>query len=91
MSSIDLQRPHTLGLQRAREIVDGVAAAMQRKFGIHSQWEGDALRIQRSGMDGRIEVSADNVRVHARLGLMLGAFKGRIEEEIAHQLDEHFP
>lgn len=90
MPSIDIQRPHALGLERAREVVDRIAAAMSRKFGIDSEWEGNALRIRRAGVDGRIEVADDSVRVRAQLGLMLGAFKSRIENEIRHQLDENF-
>ncbi|MGH8164211.1 MAG: polyhydroxyalkanoic acid system family protein [Rhodanobacteraceae bacterium] len=90
MSSIDIQRSHNLGLERARAVTNGVAEAMARKFGIDCAWEGDAMRIKRAGMDGRIEVATDSVRVRAQLGLMLGAFKSRIEEEIRHQLDEHF-
>lgn len=90
MPSIDIQRQHALGLERAREVIDHIAAAMSRKFGIDSEWEGNVLRIRRAGMDGHIEVAADSVRVRAQLGLMLGAFKSRIENEIRQQLDENF-
>lgn len=90
MPAIDIQRRHELGLPRAREIVDDIAAAMQRKFGIDGEWDGDCLRISRGGLDGQIDVCADSVQVRARLGLMLGAFKSRIEDEIRRQLDERF-
>lgn len=90
MPRIDIQRSHSLGLERAREVTDRIAAAISRKFGIDSAWEGDSLLIKRTGVDGRIEVAADSVRVRAQLGLMLGAFKSRIEDEIRHQLDQHF-
>ncbi|MDQ2972071.1 MAG: polyhydroxyalkanoic acid system family protein [Pseudomonadota bacterium] len=90
MPGIDIQRSHDLGLERARKVVDRIAAAMTHKFGIDSAWEGDILRIKRAGMKGEIEIAADSVRVRAQLGLMLGAFKSRIEDEIRHQLDEHF-
>lgn len=90
MPIIDIQRNHGLGLERARDVIEHIAAEMSRKFGIESVWEGDTLRIRRAGVDGHIEVAADNVRVQARLGLMLGVFKARIEEEIRQQLDWHF-
>ncbi|MEO6968536.1 MAG: polyhydroxyalkanoic acid system family protein [Rhodanobacteraceae bacterium] len=90
MPSIDIQREHALGLERAREVVDHIAGALSRKFGIDGAWQGDSLRIKRAGADGRIDIAADSVRVRVQLGLVLGAFKSRIEDEIGHQLDEHF-
>lgn len=89
MSSIDISRRHDLGMERARAIIERVAAAVSRKFSVDCVWEGNTLRIRRNGVDGRIDVSADSVRVHVQLGMMASMFKGTIEDEIRHQLDEH--
>ncbi|HXS72885.1 MAG TPA: polyhydroxyalkanoic acid system family protein [Rhodanobacteraceae bacterium] len=90
MATIDITRRHNLGRERAREIVERIAAGMVRKYSVESSWEGDTLHIRRSGVEGRIEVGEDSVRMRAQLGLMAGMLKGTIEQEVQHQFDQHF-
>ena len=47
----------------------------------------DTVHFTRSGVKGTLEVSADAFELRAKLGLLLGAFKGRIEAEIVKNLD----
>lgn len=47
----------------------------------------DTVYFTRSGVKGTLEVSAGAFELHAKLGLLLGAFKGRIEAEIVKNLD----
>lgn len=49
--------------------------------------DGDIVRFTRSGVNGTLEVSANAFELHAKLGLLLGAFKGHIEAEIVKNLD----
>ena len=41
-------------------------------------------------MDGTITVREHEIRINARLGLVLMFLKGRIEDEIVSYLTEHF-
>lgn len=90
MPRIDIQRQHTLGPERARAVVEQIAGRMREKFGADTRWDGDTLHFTRSGVDGSIVVGAGDVRVAARLGMLLAPLKPMVEEEIRRKLDEHF-
>ncbi|TCV97269.1 putative polyhydroxyalkanoate system protein [Luteibacter rhizovicinus] len=90
MAKIDIRRPHSLSVADARSIVDRVAERMREKFGTDSQWSGDTLTFQRSGVKGAIAVVPGEVHVTAELGMLLSPLKGTIEDEIGRKLDEHF-
>lgn len=90
MPSIDIQRTHNLPLPEARAVVEKVAARMHEKFDITGRWDGDTLHFTRPGVNGRIAVGSDTVRVHAELGMLLSPLKGMVEQEIRRKLDEHF-
>jgi putative polyhydroxyalkanoate system protein len=89
MPSIDIQRPHGLGRERARAIVEQVAERMRQKFGVETRWDGDTLHFSRSGVDGTMAVDDATVRVNARLGLLLAPLKPMIEDEIGRKLDQY--
>ena len=90
MPSIDIQRPHNLAPVEARAVVEKVAAHVHEKFDTACRWEGDTLHFSRPGVNGRIAVGGDAIRVSAELGLLLSPLKGMIEQEIRRKLDEHF-
>lgn len=90
MSKIDIRRKHSKSLKAAKTAVDKTAAAIGKKFGIHSEWDGDTLNFHRAGASGQIHVTKAEVRVTADLGFFMGALKPMIETEIQNQLDENF-
>ncbi|HET6914125.1 MAG TPA: polyhydroxyalkanoic acid system family protein [Rhodanobacteraceae bacterium] len=90
MAIIDVTKRHDLGRERAREIVSGIGADLVRRYGVQTEWQGDTLLVRRAGIEGRIEVGEENVRMHARLGMMVGMLKGTIEQEIQKQFEKHF-
>ncbi|MCP5265045.1 MAG: polyhydroxyalkanoic acid system family protein [Burkholderiaceae bacterium] len=90
MSSLSLTRKHKLGIKRARQAASRVAAELDEAFGMHSEWDGNTLRFTRSGVTGTLVVSKDSVRLDAKLGLLLAAFKSRIEAQVHHNFDEYF-
>jgi len=90
MATIDMTRRHALGHERAREIVSEIGAELLRRYGVQTGWQGNTLLVRRGGIEGRIEVGDDNVRMHAQLGVMVGMLKGTIEQEIQKQFERHF-
>jgi len=90
MSKIDIRRKHGKSHKAAKAAVDKTASAIAKKFGIHSEWQGDTMHFQRSGVNGYIKVNKTDVHVTAELGFLLGALKPMIEGEIERQLDENF-
>ena len=90
MSTIDLKRDHALGLRKAKTAAQRVADEMEREFGMTSEWDGNVLRFTRSGVTGELVVGRSHVELHAKLGFLLAAFRGRIEEQIHRNFDEYF-
>lgn len=48
----------------------------------------DEVHFKRSGASGILKVDKDHFELDAKLGILLGAFKDRIEAEIVRNLDE---
>lgn len=90
MASIDIQHPHSKTPAQARKAVESVAKKLAERFDMDYGWDGDTLNFSRSGVDGKIALLADKLRVTADLGFLLSAMKGPIEQEIRRVLSEKF-
>ena len=90
MASIDIQHPHSKTPAQARKAVEGVAKKLAERFEMDYGWDGDTLNFSRSGVEGKIALLADKLRVTANLGFLLSAMKGPIETEIRRVLSEKF-
>ena len=95
MADLHIVRAHSLGLARAREIALQWAEEVEQKFGMECVYEeggsADLVRFSRSGVRGELHVAKDRFELDAKLGFLLGTFKGRIESEITKLLDSHLP
>ena len=91
MADIRIHREHRLGLAKARKVAWQWAEAAEEKFGMEcTVVEGkasDVVEFTRAGVEGRLVVDADSFELTARLGLLLGAFRSRIEAEIEENVD----
>lgn len=90
MASIDIKHPHSKTPAQARKAIEGVAKKLAERFDMDYGWEGDTLNFSRSGVDGKIALLDDTLRVTANLGFLLSAMKGPIEAEIRRVLSEKF-
>ena len=90
MSYIDMHAYHSLSREDAQAAADRLADDLAKKFDINWHWSGDHIHFDRPGVDGTITVKESEIRIKARLGLVLMFLKGRIEEEIVSYLTEHF-
>lgn len=90
MSDIDIRHHHSLPLPKARKAVEDIAKKLAAKFDMDYGWDGDDLHFTRSGVDGRIHLTGKQIRVTARLGFLLSALKGTVEQEIRKVLAERF-
>ena len=57
---------------------------------MESEWDGNTLRFERSGVNGKLVVTKDSVAVDAKLGFLLSAFKPKIEAHINDNFDRYF-
>ncbi len=90
MSHIQIERSHNKPHDEARKLAEHVAQEMADEFGFSYRWEGDVLHFDRSGVEGKLSVSSDKVRISAKLSFLLLALKPKIESEIHKFLDENF-
>ncbi len=90
MPSIDIQHTHTKTPAQARKALESVARKLAERFDMQFGWDGDTLNFMRSGVDGKINMSPNQLHVTAQLGFLLSALKGPIELEIKRVLSEKF-
>jgi putative polyhydroxyalkanoate system protein len=92
MADIHLRRDHHLGLSGARKVACQWAEQAEADFDMRCTYEegdeADQVQFARSGVSGTLRVSAHHFELDAQLGFLLGAFKDRIEGEIAKNLDQ---
>ena len=88
MADIKVVRKHRLTVAQAKRIAQKTADDLESEYDLQSEWEGDTLRFTRSGVHGTMAVTGSEIRLEAKLGLILSAFKARIEQHIEHRLDE---
>lgn len=90
MTDIDIRRRHALPLKEAKARVERIAERIAERFDVDYGWSGNTLQFTRSGVEGRIAVSAKDLHVAVRLGFLLFALKSSIEKEIDRVIDEQF-
>jgi len=91
VADLHIHREHKLGLPAARKIAYQWAAQVKEEFDMECTYEegstSDVVRFVRSGVKGTLHVTKDHFDLDAKLGFLVGAFKGRIEAEIVKNLD----
>ncbi|MEI8156826.1 MAG: polyhydroxyalkanoic acid system family protein [Burkholderiales bacterium] len=92
MADLHIRREHSLSLTAARKVAFAWAEHVEAEFGMACTYEEgakeDRVTFTRSGVNGVLHVTADHFDLDAKLGFLLGAFKGRIEAEIVKNLDD---
>lgn len=91
MAEINLQRKHSLGLAQARKLAFEWAEKVEQDFEMECTYEEgktqDEVSFTRSGVHGTLVVTKDHFDLNAKLGMLVGMFKDRIESEIVKELD----
>jgi putative polyhydroxyalkanoate system protein len=92
LTQLHISREHALGLKGARKIAYSWAEQVESEFDMECTYEegakGDEVSFKRSGVTGTLQVTETHFELNAKLGFLLGAFKGRIEAEIVKNLDD---
>lgn len=92
MANLHMVREHGLSLTAARKAAHGWAQLVQDKLGMTCTFDtghdGERVHFERAGVTGTLLVTKERFELDAKLGLLVGPFKGRIEAEITKYLDE---
>lgn len=66
-----------------------MATKLEERYQLNARWlNNDAVVVARPGINGRITLGENEVRVEIKLGLMMSAFKSTIESEISRSMAE---
>lgn len=91
MPDIQLSQPHQLTQQQARAKVDEMTHQLESNLGLTTQWLDDhKLSFERSGANGVLTLTEQQVSVEVKLNFMLRAMKGTIEKELEKALRKAF-
>jgi putative polyhydroxyalkanoate system protein len=90
MANIHIQQAHQLGLKKARVIALDWAKSAEKKLAMECHIEEgdefDCVHFKRPGATGTMFVRADEFEIDVKLGMLLSAFKDRIEQELNQTL-----
>ena len=91
MSDIHIHRPHQLGLPAARQIALVWAQKVEKKFDVTCRYEEgaeqDTLHFENQGIQGQLQVQADQFELTAKLGFLFSAFKEPLRAKLNAQFD----
>lgn len=92
LADLHIVRKHALGLHAARKLAFNWAEQVESDLGMSCTYEegrsADKVCFSRSGVQGELQVTKDTFVLDAKLGFLVGAFKGRIEAEITEMLNQ---
>jgi len=92
LADIHIVRTHALGLEQARKLAFRWAEVAEEKLDMECTYaegsDADVVSFKRAGAQGKLKVTPDRLELNARLGLLLGVFRHKIETEIVKNLDQ---
>lgn len=91
MASLHIEHTTSLDKSSVREKLGEVMEKVEKKFDLEGSWSGDNYTFKRSGVDGKAVIQDGKVVVDIKLGMLLGALKGKIESELKTKLQEGLP
>jgi putative polyhydroxyalkanoate system protein len=90
LAYIQIKREFTMPRAKLRKELGRLATSMQDQWHLNCIWQSDdCLDFRHSGARGRIEIGDQEFELNAKLGLLMSAFKGPIEDEIRKFIDTH--
>ena len=90
MSHINIVHSHKLAPAQAREGAQRVAEKLSGEFDLACEWNGDVLHFQRSGVTGTLALAQEQVEMKLKLGMLMSAFSGPIEQKIRANMSKVF-
>ena len=88
MATIQITRSHQLDPETVRGKVQELANMLVEKLSAEYTWEKDRLIFKRTGANGFVRISDQELEVEVKLGMMLRPLKGTIEKTITEYLDQ---
>jgi putative polyhydroxyalkanoate system protein len=90
MATITITKRHHLPHAKAKAAAQKVADDLAKRFDLRCAWRGDYVDFERAGVTGTLHVAKDEVRLDAKLGLLLSMLKPTIEDFVHRDFDKYF-
>jgi putative polyhydroxyalkanoate system protein len=90
MPDIDIVRPHSLPITKAKALVQQAVDEIAGEHGVSSEWQGNTLLFRRSGVEGQVQVSSSEVRLCVTLGFFMKPLKGQLVEHAESTFERLF-
>ena len=82
MSDIKFVRKHALTVAQAKKIAQKAADDLAEEYDLESDWEGDTLNFARSGVNGAMDVTANEIKLEVETGSPLGPKTSERSDEL---------
>lgn len=90
MATVKINHRYTMADDELKTQLDKLAAEMDSKFQLACHWQQDnCLQFKRGGASGEIVFKDNQLTLTIKLGLMLSAFKSKIQTDIQKFMHEH--
>jgi putative polyhydroxyalkanoate system protein len=87
MPRYEVDIPHSLAPEEAKQRLSGATGKLQQNYGASCTWKSDTeLSVSRKGLDARVTVEPSRVHIDLNLGFLLTPFAERIKTGIAKEL-----
>lgn len=90
MAEININKPHRLGKQAARQSVEGIIQKLAPKYKMQAHWSDDTVYFNGNDANGSIYVNATAVIVRIALSPIASLVKGTIQKEVQGYLTQAF-
>jgi putative polyhydroxyalkanoate system protein len=88
MSTIRIERNHTLGEEVVRDRVAQIEPMLEQKYGVRLAWRGTDADVQGRGVKGTVRITGESVSINLKLGLVVRPFSGKIRSAMESRIDE---
>ncbi len=89
MGGFTVSRTYTKPRDEVRAHAEELAHQLETQFGVRARWQGDTVSMRGNGVDGRLEIDDETVRVKVSLGLMASMFEGPIRRAVNEYMDRY--
>jgi putative polyhydroxyalkanoate system protein len=89
MAKFRIQKPYTMPIEDVREATADLAANLEKEHGVSSRWQGDAVTIKGSGVDGKLSFENGVIDVSVKMGMVASMYAPVLKKEVQRFLDKH--
>ena len=91
MAKLHIEHETGLSKEEIRGKLSDIMGKIEERFDLTGSWSGDTYTFKRKGLDGKAVIMEKKVTVDMSMGMLIGAFKGKIENELKSKLKAGLP